>query len=166
MPGEGNPDADMFFIGEGPGADEDEQGRPFVGRSGKLLTEMLHQIGIERSEVFIGNVVKCRPPDNRKPEAEEMLACRHYLQAQLALIKPKVIVTLGGVALAAFFGTGQTLSKVIGKFVLRHGQLFFPVWHPSYVLRAQSQRKEYLRHFKRLKKLVDRGFVLPSGESG
>ncbi|MCD6119185.1 uracil-DNA glycosylase [bacterium] len=158
VPGEGSPDADIMFIGEGPGAEEDAQGRPFVGRSGKLLTMMLDQVGFERGEVFIGNVVKCRPPENRTPLANEVEACRHYLQAQLALIRPRVIVTLGVPALQAFFGQKYKLSSVVGRFIRSQGQLFFATWHPSYVLRAQRNRPDYLRHFKKLRGAKDRDF--------
>ena len=98
VPGEGNPNADLMFIGEGPGAEEDRQGRPFVGRSGELLTRMIHAIGLERSEVYICNVVKCRPPGNRDPQPEEAEACLPYLRAQVALVRPKVIALLGRVA--------------------------------------------------------------------
>jgi len=152
VPGEGSPDADIMFIGEGPGAEEDAQGRPFVGRSGKLLTMMLDQVGFERGEVFIGNVVKCRPPENRTPLANEVEACRHYLQAQLALIRPRVIVTLGVPALQAFFGQKYKLSSVVGRFIRSQGQLFlqplitsFFVWkrekHLALALRIPSSAR-------------------------
>ena len=98
VPGEGNPAADLMFIGEGPGQEEDRYGRPFVGRSGELLTKMIHAIGLERSEVYIANIVKCRPPQNRNPEPDEAQACLPYLRAQVALVRPKIIVLLGKIA--------------------------------------------------------------------
>ncbi|MEP0814301.1 MAG: uracil-DNA glycosylase [bacterium] len=163
VPGEGRSDADIMFVGEGPGAEEDEQGRPFVGRSGQLLNQMLSQVGFDRNQVFIGNIVKCRPPENRNPNPDEAAACRHWLQAQIALIRPKVIVLLGRVSLEAFFGTRYALGRVIGQFIRFQGQLFFVTWHPSYILRAQKNKSEYLKHFKKLRSLADKNFELPEG---
>lgn len=162
VPGEGNPDAVIFFVGEGPGADEDAQGRPFVGRSGQLLTQMLGQIGFSRSDVFIGNIVKCRPPGNRDPSPAEAEECFHYLQAQIALIRPKVIVILGSVSLVAMLGPKYTIGKVAGNFITHKGQLFFATYHPSYILRSQSQKGKYLSHFKKLRSAYDRDFVFDS----
>ena len=170
VPGEGRPDADIMFVGEGPGAEEDEQGRPFVGRSGQLLTQMLTQVGIERQSVFIGNIVKCRPwqknaetgaIENRKPAPEEMHTCIHYLHAQIALINPKLLVFLGGTALEAFFGPKYILSRVIGQFIRYHGQPVFVTWHPSFVLRSPRNRADYLKHFKKIRQLADRSFQFP-----
>ena len=160
VPGEGRADAEIMFIGEGPGAEEDQQGRPFVGRSGQLLTYMLNQIGIERQQVFIGNTVKCRPPGNRTPLPAEMEACRPYLQAQMALIRPRLIVTLGAPALLSMCGEKYKLGETVGREYILNGQLFFATWHPSYVLRTQKLKPDYLRHFMRIKQVADAGFRL------
>jgi uracil-DNA glycosylase len=158
VPGEGNLEAGIFFVGEGPGADEDEQGRPFVGRSGQLLTTMLNHVGIERSEVFIGNIVKCRPPGNRDPMPVEVEECRAYLQAQISIVRPKVIVTLGAPALSYFFESRYKLGSVVGRFIRNQGQLYYAMWHPSYVLRLQKLKTDYIRHFKRLRARMDQNF--------
>lgn len=164
VPGEGRPDAEIMFVGEGPGAEEDAQGRPFVGRSGQLLTYMLNQIGVERPHVFIGNTVKCRPPENRTPLPAEMEVCKQYLQAQIALIHPKLIVTLGAPALLCMCGDKFKLGETVGREFVLHGQLFFATWHPSYVLRTQKLKSDYLRHFTRIRQLADVGFVLSAGK--
>ena len=116
VPGEGNPNADLMFIGEGPGQEEDRQGRPFVGRSGELLTRMIHAIGIERSETYICNVIKCRPPGNRNPRPEEVLACSPFLREQIRSIWPDIIVTLGNPATHFVLKTEIGITKLRGRF--------------------------------------------------
>src|ERR1700704_1305710 len=120
VPGEGNPDAKILFIGEGPGQNEDQQGRPFVGPAGQFLDELLASINLKRSDVFITNVVKCRPPGNRDPESEEIAACNDYLDRQIAALQPQVIVTLGRYSMAKFF-PGEKVSAIHGRARKRDG---------------------------------------------
>ncbi len=146
VPGEGNPFAEIFFVGEAPGAQEDLTGRPFVGRAGNLLTRIIKAMGYEREQVFIGNVLKCRPPSNRTPTEEEQRACFPFLEKQIDVIKPKVLIALGRVAAVNLVGEKSSLSSLRGKI---HGFKGIPVvvtYHPSYLL----QRGEP----KELKKLV------------
>jgi len=134
--GVGDPDADLMFVGEGPGADEDRVGEPFVGRAGKLLTSLIEGIGLTRDDVYIANVVKCRPPGNRDPQPEEIAACHPYLAAQLDLITPRVVVTLGNFATKLLLDTKVGITKLRGqKFPFRDRATLIPVLHPSAVLR-------------------------------
>ncbi len=134
--GEGNPDAILMFVGEGPGADEDRLGRPFVGKAGQLFDRILASVGISRSEVYITNVVKCRPPNNRVPTTEEMSACRPFLDAQIAIINPRIIVTLGSTSTKALLPSAGSITKVRGRwFDWRGGIRVFPMFHPSFLLR-------------------------------
>src|SRR5207248_4328274 len=133
VPGEGNPLSDVLFVGEGPGGREDATGRPFVGPAGQLLTELLRAIGWDRSEVFITNVVKCRPPGNRDPQPEEIAACSDYLSRQTALIKPRVVVTLGRYSLSRFL-PGQPISKIHGVPRKVGSVTVFPMYHPAAAL--------------------------------
>jgi uracil-DNA glycosylase len=134
--GVGDPDADLMFVGEGPGADEDRLGEPFVGRAGKLLTSLIEGIGLTRDDVYIANVVKCRPPGNRDPQPEEIAACHPYLAAQLDLISPRVVVTLGNFATKLLLDTKVGITKLRGqKFPFRDSATLIPVLHPSAVLR-------------------------------
>jgi uracil-DNA glycosylase family 4 len=135
--GAGDPQAALMFVGEGPGEQEDLQGLPFVGRSGQLLNRlMLEELGIKREDCYIANAVKCRPPGNRDPEADEVAACRPYLEAQLELINPKVVVTLGNFATRALLGTEQPISRLRGRaYRFREGYLV-PTFHPSAALRG------------------------------
>lgn len=130
VPGEGQIGAKIMFIGEAPGKNEDERGKPFVGAAGRILDEMLKKAGIERSQVFITNVVKCRPPNNRVPEEDEVIACRPYLERQIALIKPKVICILGKTAYASLLG-GGSISINRGKIVKKDGYKYFLTFHPA-----------------------------------
>jgi len=140
--GEGNPDAAVMFIGEGPGEVEDHTGRPFVGPAGQKLDEVLASVGIEREEVFIGNVVKCRPPGNRVPSRGEMEACVPYLEAQIALINPALIVTLGNTSTQWLLPDAPGITKARGTFFRWRGEvLLFPMFHPSYLLRYPSKEK-------------------------
>ena len=137
--GVGSPDADLMFIGEAPGEDEDKQGVPFVGRAGKKLTEIIEKgMKIPRSEVYIANILKCRPPGNRNPNPAEMSVCMPYLLKQIAIIQPKVIVALGNVALNGLIGPGLGITKVRGIFKDFHGIPLMPTFHPSYVLRRYT----------------------------
>ncbi|CAI8037701.1 Type-4 uracil-DNA glycosylase [Geodia barretti] len=129
VPGEGSPSADLMFIGEGPGFHEDRQGRPFVGPAGQLLEGLLASIGTNRDEVFIANMVKCRPPDNRDPQPPEIAACAKYLERQIELVNPKLIVTLGRFSLGRFF-PGESVTRARGKLREKDGHQIFPVLHP------------------------------------
>ncbi len=139
VPGEGPATAEIMFIGEGPGWHENQQGRPFVGAAGQFLNELLASIGLKREDVFITNVVKCRPPGNRDPLPDEIAACGKYLDAQLELIKPKVIVTLGRHSMARFF-PGARISQIHGQARRDNGIIFFPMYHPAAALHQQSLR--------------------------
>ncbi len=141
VPGEGNPQPEIMFVGEAPGADEDAQGRPFVGRAGKLLTKMIEAMGFQREEVFIANICKCRPPDNRKPEPDEMEACIPYLKAQIALLKPRVIVCLGGTATEGLLGL-KGITRIRGSWHTFEGIDIMPTFHPSYLLRKPGAKHE------------------------
>lgn len=162
VPGEGDPNARLMFIGEGPGRDEDLQGRPFVGASGQLLDRMIHAIGMERTEVYIANVVKCRPPQNRNPEPDEAAACLPYLRQQFVLVSPKVIVLLGKVACRFVLGDESPISRLRGNWIERKGIWFMPTYHPSALLREPSKKREAWEDFKMVKaKLAE---VSPGGE--
>ncbi|MCG3210901.1 MAG: hypothetical protein FOGNACKC_04537 [Anaerolineae bacterium] len=153
VPGEGNPRTDMMFIGEGPGFHEDRQARPFVGASGKFLEQLLTDIGYRRQEVFIANVVKCRPPNNRDPQPEELDACRDYLERQIELIDPKVIVTLGRFSMARYF-PGASISKIHGQPKREGNRLIVPMFHPAAALRNPAWRTAIIDDFSKLPALV------------
>ncbi len=138
--GEGPLDAKLMFVGEGPGADEDLQGRPFVGRAGQLLTKILESAGIKREEVYITNIVKCRPPDNRVPQIEEVLRCQQYLEAQIAIIGPKIIVALGNTP-TKWFLHSNGITRLRGRWFTWRGIDLMPMFHPSYLLRNDSRAK-------------------------
>ncbi len=144
--GVGNPEADLMLVGEGPGRDEDLAGEPFVGRSGQLLDKLLRQeMGLDRRSCYIANVVKCRPPGNRDPRPAEMAACRGYLDAQLDLIDPRVVVTLGNVATRALLETTDTIGRLRGRtYHFRHGSLV-PTYHPAAVLRSGGEALAQMR---------------------
>jgi uracil-DNA glycosylase family 4 len=143
----GNPGASLCFIGEAPGADEDEQGLPFVGRAGQLLDRMIGAMGLSpERDVYVCNILKCRPPGNRRPEPEEMATCIPYLHEQLELVRPKVLVALGNTAVAALLGTKLGITKVRGQWKLYRGRtLVMPTYHPSYLLRPSPQQAEAKR---------------------
>lgn len=141
--GAGNPRADLVVIGEGPGADEDAQGKPFVGRAGQLLTRMLASVDLARDEVYITNAVKCRPPGNRNPEPDELGACAPFLAAQLGAIEPKVILSLGSVATQALLGTREPIGKLRGRIHPYGSAVLIPTFHPAFLLRNPGQ--EYKR---------------------
>jgi uracil-DNA glycosylase len=156
VPGEGNLQSVVMFIGEGPGRDEDLQGRPFVGRSGKFLTEMLDKHGIARDEVFITNVVKCRPPDNRDPAPEELAACSGYLDRQIELINPRIIVTLGRFSMQRWF-PGAAITRVHGQIKnIGLGRVALPLFHPAAALRNPQWRTAFEADIGKLAPLMDR----------
>lgn len=154
VPGEGAADAAVMFIGEGPGYHEDQQGRPFVGAAGQLLDELIEGIGLRRREVFIANVLKCRPPENRDPAPDEAEACRPYLDRQIELIDPKVIVLLGRHALQAHFSDAQ-ISRARGVPRRRDGRTFLPVYHPAAALRQLRLRDVLRGDFALIPKLLE-----------
>ncbi len=140
--GEGNPYAELMFVGEGPGADEDEQGRPFVGRAGQLLNKMIEAMGLKREQVYIANVVKCRPPGNRTPEREEVETCSPFLLRQIAVIQPKAIVALGAVAARCLLGLNEPMAKLRGQWFDFRGTRLAVTYHPAFLLRDPRQKKE------------------------
>jgi DNA polymerase len=137
--GAGNPEADLVVIGEGPGADEDAQGLPFVGRAGQLLTRMLEAVKLSRDDVYILNAVKCRPPGNRNPEADELAACAPFLADQLSVIQPKVILSLGSVATQALLRTREPIGKLRGSIHPYGNAVLIPTFHPAFLLRNPGQ---------------------------
>jgi len=139
VPGQGSAYADLMFIGEGPGADEDAQGIDFIGRAGQLLTKMIEAIGVTRDEVFIANIVKCRPPGNRNPAPEEEANCAPYLARQIEVIRPKVVVALGGVAAKYLLQTHDGITRLRGRFYPYMGAQLMPTFHPAYVLRNYTK---------------------------
>ena len=139
--GDGSLTSGLLFIGEAPGADEDEQGIPFVGRAGQLLTKIIEAAGMERKDIFITNVVKCRPPENRVPAIEEMLACEELLKAQIALLNPSIIVCLGATPTKWVLKTSEAISKIRGRWFEWKGIMVMPMFHPSFLLRNQSNKK-------------------------
>jgi len=155
--GEGSPKADLVFVGEAPGEEEDLQGRPFVGRAGKFLDQMIERIGLHREDVFICNVLKCRPPGNRDPEPGEVEACRDYLFTQLELIKPKVICALGRHAVNLLLDTDARITKIRGKVTEFRGTPLLPTYHPSYLLRNPDAIKEAWEDMETLQGLLKGG---------
>ena len=153
VPGEGPANSTIMFIGEGPGFYENEQGRPFVGPSGHFLDELLHGAGLKRSEVFIGNVVKCRPPGNRDPLPDELGACRPYLERQIEAINPKVIVTLGRYSMAHFLPNAK-ISSVHGRPSWVNGRLVIPMYHPAAALHQPALKDAIVTDFKNLPRLI------------
>ncbi len=155
VPGEGDCDADIMFIGEAPGYYEDQQGRPFVGQAGKLLDNLLERAGLSRTHVFIANILKCRPPKNRDPGPEERAACAEYLDAQIATIQPRAICLLGRVPLQALLEPGGSISRSHGIPVRKDGIIWVPLFHPA----AALHRPEYLPHLEadmtKLKAILD-----------
>ena len=154
VPGEGPADAEVLFIGEGPGYQEDRQGRPFVGPAGGFLEDLLQSIGMTRDQVYIANMVKCRPPDNRDPAPGEIAACSKYLERQIELIAPRLIVTLGRFSTGRFL-PGQTISRVRGRLRSVDGRQIFPIMHPAAGLRRQEMRVAIEEDFAKLAGLLD-----------
>ncbi len=155
VPGEGNPNAKVMLIGEAPGEQEDLQGRPFVGPAGRFLNELLALAGLTRDEVFITNTVKCRPPNNRTPSNEEMMACRPYLEAQIAIIRPKVVCLLGAAALKAVLPElKMTISQVHGQAFTKSGIIFVPLFHPAAALHQPKWKDILKQDMLKLKALL------------
>jgi uracil-DNA glycosylase family 4 len=152
--GVGNPDADLMFVGEAPGADEDIQGIPFVGRAGQLLTKIIEAIGLERDDVYIANVIKCRPPQNRNPEPDEVDTCEPFLFQQIDIIKPKVIVALGTFAARTLLRTLDPISRLRGRVYEYRGAKLIPTFHPAYLLRNPSSKREVWEDMKLARKLL------------
>lgn len=154
--GDGDPEADVVFVGEAPGQREDEQGVPFVGRSGQLLDQLLGEIGLERSDAYIANVVKCRPPNNRDPRPDEIAACKAYLSEQLQLIDPKVVVTLGNFSSKLLLKTETGITRVRGTAYEWWGRHLVPTFHPAAALRGSAQVLEDMRYdFSLIRDAVD-----------
>ena len=153
--GEGNSQADIFFIGEAPGASEDASGKPFTGRSGELLTKMIENVlGISRDEVYISNIVKCRPSENAEPTPTEAHTCQPYLLRQIELIQPKIIVALGATAYHYLSGDDTDISEIRGTIHKQNGYTLVPTFHPSYLLRNPSAKKEVFEDLKMIKEMM------------
>lgn len=153
--GTGNKNADLMFIGEGPGADEDIQAIPFVGRAGQLMNKAFEGIGINRDKVYIANIVKCRPPHNRNPEEDEAFACLNYLRNQVILVKPKVIVLLGSVALKNILGKEYGITSSRGKWIEKRGIYYMPTFHPAALLRDDTKKIDFWKDLKLVKEKLD-----------
>ena len=149
--GTGNRNARIMFIGEGPGADEDIQGVPFVGKAGRLMDKAFQGIGIEREEIYIANIVKCRPPNNRNPEKDETLACREYLDAQIKLVNPEIIVLLGSVALKNLLGEEYSITSARGRCIEKDGIKYIPTFHPAALLRDENKKIDFWNDLKKIK---------------
>jgi DNA polymerase len=152
--GVGNPEADLMFVGEAPGADEDVHGIPFVGRAGQLLTKIIEAIDLKRDDVYIANVIKCRPPQNRNPEPDEVGTCEPFLFRQIDIIRPKVIVALGKFAAQALLRTLDPISRLRGRVYEYRGAKLIPTFHPAYLLRNPSSKREVWEDMKLVKRLL------------
>ena len=152
--GVGNPQADLMFVGEAPGADEDIQGEPFVGRAGQLLTKIIEAIGMKREDVYIANVIKCRPPGNRNPEPDEVEQCEPYLFRQIDTIKPKVIVALGKFAAQSLLRTAEPITRIRGREYKYRDAILMPTYHPAYLLRTPSAKREVWKDMQRVRDLL------------
>lgn len=152
--GTGNKNADIMFIGEGPGADEDAQGIPFVGKAGKLMNKAFEGLGIKREDVYIANIVKCRPPNNRVPEKDEAASCLDYLRNQVILVNPKIIILLGSTALKNILGEEYKITASRGSWIEKNGIKYMPTWHPAALLRDESKKIEFWRDLKLVTKEV------------
>lgn len=153
VPGAGDPNAEIMFIGEGPGFNEDQRGLPFVGRSGDYLVKLLKLIGLTREQVFIGNVVKCRPPENRDPLPDEIATCKPYLDRQIGAISPLVIATLGRFSMARYFPNGK-ITQIHGKAKVENGVAYLPLFHPAAVLRNPGLEPQMETDFRQIPELV------------
>ena len=152
--GVGNPQSEIMFVGEGPGANEDEQGIPFVGKAGQLLDDMLELIDLDRTKVYIANMVKCRPPRNRDPLNQEQDACRHWLETQIELIDPKLIICLGRIAAMGLIKEDFKITREHGKWFDRNGRRYMAIYHPSALLRDPGKRPETFDDLKTLQKEI------------
>lgn len=153
--GVGNEKADIMFIGEGPGADEDAQGIPFVGKAGQLMNKAFDAVGIEREEVYIANIVKCRPPNNRDPEQDEVSGCINYLRNQVMIVKPKIIVLLGRISLQNILGKEYKITSSRGKWVEKKGIYYMPTWHPAALLRDETKKIDFIKDLKEVINKMD-----------
>ncbi len=154
VPGEGPVDAEILFVGEGPGFHEDRQGRPFVGPAGRFLEELINSVGLQRDRVYITNVVKCRPPENRDPAPAEIAACASYLDRQLAIISPKIVVTLGRYSMARHF-SGQSITRIHGQPKRENGVIIFPLFHPAAGLRSPDVAEMTRQDVRRIPALLE-----------
>src|SRR5438132_5301799 len=161
--GDGNPKAELVFVGEGPGADEDAQGLPFVGRAGKLLTQMIEAMGLQRKDVYICNVVKCRPPENRQPEEDEVSTCSPFLFRQIDVIAPKVIVCLGAVAAKTLLQTNRGISQFRGEWLEFRGRKLLATYHPAYLLRNPPAKSEVWKDLQKVMAVL--GLEVKKGKS-
>jgi len=152
--GVGNPNADLMFVGEAPGADEDIQGEPFVGRAGQLLTKIIEAIGLRREDVYIANVLKCRPPNNRNPEPDEVQQCEPFLLRQIDSVKPKVIVALGKFGAQCLLKTNDPITRLRGREYKFRDAVLIPTYHPAYLLRTPSAKREVWEDMKRVRELI------------
>lgn len=164
--GVGNESAELMFVGEAPGADEDAQGEPFVGRAGQLLTKMIEAMGYRRAEVYIANVVKCRPPENRNPEPDEIAQCEPFLFRQIETIKPKVVIALGAFAAKTLLRTQDPISRLRGRVFDYHGAKLVPTFHPSFLLRSPGQKKYAWEDLKQALVLLGRQPPTAAGAPG
>lgn len=153
--GVGNPNAEIMFIGEGPGGDEDRLGEPFVGRAGQLMNKAFDILGIKREEIYIANIVKCRPPHNRDPEEDEITACMDYLRNQVMIVKPKIIVLLGRISLQNILGKEYKITASRGKWIEKKGIKYMPTWHPAALLRDDTKKIEFLEDLEQVVKEID-----------
>ena len=161
--GDGNPKAELVFVGEGPGADEDAQGLPFVGRAGKLLTQMIEAMGLQRQDVYICNVVKCRPPENRQPEEDEVKSCSPFLMRQIDVIAPKVIVCLGATAAKTLLQTNRGISQFRGEWLEFRGRKLLATYHPAYLLRNPPAKSEVWKDLQKVMAVL--GLEVKKGKS-
>jgi uracil-DNA glycosylase len=152
--GVGNPSADLMFVGEAPGADEDLQGIPFVGRAGQLLTKIIEAIGLQRDDVYIANVIKCRPPENRNPEPDEVDTCEPFLFQQIDVIRPKVIVALGTFAAKALLKTQDPISRLRGRVYDYRGAKLIPTFHPAFLLRSPDRKRDVWEDMKKVRGIL------------
>jgi DNA polymerase len=152
--GVGNPDADLMFVGEAPGQDEDIQGFPFVGRAGQLLTKIIEAIGMRREDVYIANVLKCRPPQNRNPEPDEVSSCQPFLARQIAAVRPKVIVALGSFAARTLLNTEEAISRLRGRVYHFGDAKLVATYHPAYLLRSPDKKRETWEDMKKVRQLL------------
>jgi DNA polymerase len=155
--GVGNPNADLMFVGEAPGADEDIQGIPFIGRAGQLLTKIIEAMGMTRDDVYIANVIKCRPPQNRNPEPDEVETCEPFLFRQIDIIQPKVIVALGKFGAQTLLRTLDPISRLRGRVFEYRGSKLIPTFHPAYLLRNPSSKREVWEDMKLVRRLLTEG---------
>ena len=164
VPGEGAEEADLFFIGEAPGWHEDQQGRPFIGPAGQFLDQLLASIGLQRAQVYIANVIKCRPPQNRDPLPTEIQACSKWLDRQVEIVRPKIIITLGRYSLARYF-SGESIGKIHGKPRKVGEVIYYPMYHPAAALHQGSLRQIIEEDMLRIPQLLTQFAELPQGEA-